>query len=133
MKQRELPVTVLATLPEICPSKRRNSRAISAAPQADFPLSVSQERQESSPGATTTPVATPRKEHLNPTEMRILSILADPESEVESNTEIAKALGTTPGAVKQHLHRMYVFYGVKSIRGLFRLSFGAWLTLRKGK
>lgn len=60
------------------------------------------------------------KEHLSPTEERILRLLADPESEAESNGEIAAALGITPGAVRQHLHRMYAFYGVRSIRGLFR-------------
>lgn len=41
---------------KVSPNLAANSRAISAAPQADFPLSASQERQESSVSASAVPV-----------------------------------------------------------------------------
>lgn len=62
------------------------------------------------------------RQHLSPTQERILRELTNPKSTAESNAELARELHITVGAVRQHLHRMYAFYGVKSMRGLLRRS-----------
>jgi len=62
----------------------------------------------------------PSRRRLTPTQKRILHLLIDKDSTVETSAEIAAALRLTKDSVDHQLSSVYAHYGVKSARGLFR-------------
>lgn len=62
----------------------------------------------------------PRRRRLTPTQKRILHLLIDKDSTVETSAEIAAALRLTKDSVDHQLSGVYAFFGARSARGLFR-------------
>ena len=62
----------------------------------------------------------PTRRRLTPTQRRILHLLIDKDSTVETSAEIASALRLTKDSVDHQLSGVYAFFGVRSARGLFR-------------
>jgi len=59
----------------------------------------------------------PTRRRLTPTQRRILRLLIDKDSTVETS---ASALRLTKDSVDHQLSGVYAFFGVRSARGLFR-------------
>ncbi len=60
------------------------------------------------------------RRHLTPMQRRILHLLLDKSSTVETSAEIAVALKLTKDSVDHQLSSLYARYGARSARGLFR-------------